>query len=274
MTLAGIFITRRKQVIAVVAFSLAAILGHLIVGADREQIDVVSWLSALTFAVIAAAGALVFQRLRDRLTTSIDEAERNADARQQFLSNMSHEIRTPLSGVVGLMEILATEPGVGTRFKVALPLPRTTTAPPAAQAAPRVEDSPALRVLVAEDERINALVVERHLKELGHSVTHVWDGYAAVAEYRNGSHDIVLMDAQMPKMDGTEATRLIREHEKSAGGVKQRIPILALTAYATQADHARIRAAEVDDILVKPVSRAELAEAIARHRSSARYRAS
>jgi len=112
-----------------------------------------------------------------------------------------------------------------------------------------------LRVLLAEDNAVNRLVVVRLLEKLGHTITIAHDGHEAVTAFAVHSFDIILMDVQMPQMDGFEATVAIREIEKTAGG---HMPIVAMTAHAMKGDRERCMANGMDDYIAKPIQRAEL----------------
>jgi CheY-like chemotaxis protein len=100
-----------------------------------------------------------------------------------------------------------------------------------------------LRILVAEDNPINQLVAVRLLEKHGHTVVVACNGREAVAAVQGGGIDLVLMDIQMPEMDGLEATAAIRAAEAGAG---RRLPILALTALAMVGDRERCLAAGMD----------------------------
>jgi two-component system, sensor histidine kinase len=112
-----------------------------------------------------------------------------------------------------------------------------------------------LRVLLAEDNRVNQLLVVRLLEARGHQVTVAGDGRAAVDEAERGNFDVILMDVQMPEMDGLEATRMLR-----ACGV--RAPIIAMTAHAMQGDRDRCLSAGMDAYISKPIQPQEVFEAI------------
>ena len=112
-----------------------------------------------------------------------------------------------------------------------------------------------LRVLLAEDNAVNQRVVVRLLEKFGHAVTVTGDGRQTLAALDAARFDVVLMDVQMPEMDGFEATRLIREREAGTG---HRQPVVAMTAHAMKGDRERCLAAGMDDYVSKPVQRAEL----------------
>ncbi len=117
-----------------------------------------------------------------------------------------------------------------------------------------------LRVLAAEDTRVNQLVLRVLLEQAGVEPTIVDDGAAALAAWREGPWDLILMDVQMPVMDGVAATRAIRAEEISAGA--PRTPILALTADATPYQLAEYVAAGMDSLVPKPIKVEELFTAI------------
>jgi PAS domain S-box-containing protein len=110
------------------------------------------------------------------------------------------------------------------------------------------------RILLAEDNFVNQKVALRMLERLAFRVDIVTDGRAALDAWRNGDFDLILMDCQMPTLDGYAATREIRMHE--AG--KRHIPIVALTAHAMKGDEEKCRAAGMDAYLTKPIDRAKL----------------
>jgi PAS domain S-box-containing protein len=118
-----------------------------------------------------------------------------------------------------------------------------------------------LRVLVAEDNEVNQLLAVSLLEKQGHTVVVAGNGREALAALEQGAFDLVLMDVQMPEMDGLEATALIRRREQQAGG---HLPIIAMTAHAMKGDRERCLQAGMDDYVSKPVQPRELHEAIAR----------
>jgi signal transduction histidine kinase/DNA-binding response OmpR family regulator len=119
----------------------------------------------------------------------------------------------------------------------------------------------ALRVLVAEDNRINQMVVVRMLEKAGHRVDVAGNGRLALGLLERGPYDLVLMDCQMPEMDGFEAARAIRAAEAGTG---RHLVIVALTANAMEGDRERCLAAGMDDYLAKPITQAALAAVLMR----------
>ncbi len=113
-----------------------------------------------------------------------------------------------------------------------------------------------LTTLVVEDEHINQQILQAILTKLGHRVTLAENGYAALDLLRTQHFDIVLMDVQMPEMDGLEATRIIRNSNDYLR--VQNIPIIALTAYAMAGDKDKCLAAGMNSYLAKPVDIKEL----------------
>jgi PAS domain S-box-containing protein len=123
-----------------------------------------------------------------------------------------------------------------------------------------LEPKAALRVLVAEDNVVNQRLASRLLEKRGHRVTMTANGQEAVEALARQEFDLVLMDLQMPKMDGFEATAAIREREALDG---THLPIIALTANAMKGDRERCLAAGMDGYLPKPIVAQELDELLA-----------
>ncbi|MEQ8345705.1 MAG: response regulator [Sneathiellaceae bacterium] len=134
-----------------------------------------------------------------------------------------------------------------------------------------VTDSlPGLRILLAEDNRINRLLAETLLTRAGHRVTNVADGAAAVMAAAGGEYDLVLMDLHMPRMDGVEAASQIRELPPPANAVT----IMALTADTAEAEKQRCLDAGMDDFLEKPIDEEILHRKIAQLRELGRIHVS
>lgn len=152
--------------------------------------------------------------------------------------------------------------GVGSEFEVRLPLEAAPSlpAPSPLPSSSTVAIPPGLRVLLVEDNAVNRMVMEATLARLECSVVAAEDGVAAVECVAREEFDVVLMDCQMPVMDGYEATRRIR----ASGLPSRNVRIVALTANALEGDRERCLAAGMDDYLSKPVMRGALLEALER----------
>ena len=118
-----------------------------------------------------------------------------------------------------------------------------------------------LRVLLAEDNQVNQLVASRILEKLGHQVTVVSSGRQAVSAAQAGKFDVIVMDVQMPEMDGLEATAEIRRWERTTG---KHVPIIAMTAHAMKGDRERCLEAGMDGYTSKPIRIKELEQAISK----------
>jgi signal transduction histidine kinase/CheY-like chemotaxis protein/ligand-binding sensor domain-containing protein len=118
-----------------------------------------------------------------------------------------------------------------------------------------------LRILMAEDNPVNQRLALRLLKKMGHQVTVTQTGKEALDALRSEKFDLVLMDVQMPEMDGFEATREIRKNEQDR---QEHLPVIAMTAHAMNGDHERCLKAGMDDYLAKPINREELRQVIER----------
>jgi len=117
-----------------------------------------------------------------------------------------------------------------------------------------------LHILVAEDNALNQLLAKRTLEKAGHSVVVANNGEEAVTALGRETFDLVLMDVQMPVMDGFQATAKIRQREQTTG---QHQPIVAMTAHALKGDRERCLEAGMDGYVAKPLRNSELFSAIA-----------
>jgi CheY-like chemotaxis protein/HPt (histidine-containing phosphotransfer) domain-containing protein len=124
-----------------------------------------------------------------------------------------------------------------------------------AAAAARARAPRKAKILLAEDHDINRELVREFLKMDGYACECAHNGREALRAFRERAFDLVLMDCQMPEMDGYEATRAIRRHEqrRRAGNGSRRVPIVALTAHATAEERERCLSAGMDDYLSKPL---------------------
>ncbi|MES1147753.1 MAG: response regulator, partial [Bradyrhizobium guangdongense] len=178
---------------------------------------------------------------------------------------ISRRIIEQMGGTIGV----TSKPGEGSTFRFTLVLPWSQTLV-SERAAERSEadelktqiaalDRP-LRVLVAEDDTVNRMVVSKMLGEFDVDLRVVTDGVEAVQAAADGDYDVVLMDVRMPDMDGHAATRVIR----AQGGRFAALPIIALTANAFPEDVKICRAAGMSDFLAKPLRKPALVAALLR----------
>jgi signal transduction histidine kinase/FixJ family two-component response regulator len=166
----------------------------------------------------------------------------------------------------GTVRVKST-PGRGSVFTVRLLLPECSKAPerPSTVAPIPLEKLAAVRgktVLLVEDNAVNAFISAASLESMGVKAVHAVNGSEAVHLYRQRKFDAVLMDCQMPVMDGFTATRLIRDYEARTGG--PRTPVIALTANALSGDREQCLRQGMDDYLSKPIELRELGALLAR----------
>ncbi|PTY08715.1 hypothetical protein DB347_03840 [Opitutaceae bacterium EW11] len=173
---------------------------------------------------------------------------------------ISRQIVELMGGKIGMVP----KEGHGSVFWFTLSLPVAATPNrtrhPLAQAKPEGQREllKGLRVLVAEDNAVNQRLVEAQLSRIGCKLRCVGNGLQAIDALREGEYDVVLMDCQMPELDGYEATRRIRESGRT------QIPIIAMTAHAMIGDREKCLEAGMDDYLAKPVRLPDLEAALIR----------
>jgi signal transduction histidine kinase/CheY-like chemotaxis protein len=202
----------------------------------------------------------------DRLFESFTQAD-SSTTRRHGGTGLGLAISRDLCRAMGGVIFVETPAEGGSRFVVDLPLARSpveAATPEAAPAAtvPSLAEAGPLRVLAAEDNAVNQLVLRTLLEQIGLEPTIVGSGTQAVEAWEAGDFDLILMDIQMPDMDGPEATRRIRAREAASG--RPRIPILALTADVMSHQLETYAAAGMDGFVAKPIAVSELYAAIGR----------
>jgi signal transduction histidine kinase/CheY-like chemotaxis protein/integral membrane sensor domain MASE1 len=208
----------------------------------------------------------------------------NSTTRQYGGTGLGLSISSRLVALMGGNLWVESKPGHGSTFHFKVPfglqkpsalrpvpigleMPRELSVVIADQSGPAItghavaDDARHFKILVAEDNLVNQKVATRFLEKKGHTVVLAESGKKALAAWREQPFDLILMDVQMPDMDGFEATAAIREEEKS--GAKH-VPIIAMTAHAMVGDRDRCLAAGMDDYISKPVNANDLFAAINR----------
>jgi len=172
-----------------------------------------------------------------------------------------------LTELMGGRITVQSKPGQGSSFTVRLPLEKLAAPVRKAPAAPEPAPEPAveepqraLRVLAAEDNSVNQLVLKTLLNQIGVEPVMVDDGGAAVDAWARESWDLILMDVEMPVMNGPTAAAEIRRREKAEG--RRRTPIFALTANAMEGQIAQYLAAGMDGHVAKPIAASRLFAAL------------
>ena len=203
-------------------------------------------------------GPAVAEALRSRptkpaiiLATSSAKA---LDAARMHALNIRHWVTKPVSTPVLLEALMGCLGSAGSASSMP-----TSPEPHRGGGLERLRGSRSLQVLLTEDNPVNQAVASRLLEKLGHRVTVANNGKEGFEAWARGDFDVVLMDVQMPVMDGIDATKAIRRAEELRG---TRVPIIALTAHAMTSDRDRCLAAGMDRYLSKPIRFDALAEAL------------
>jgi signal transduction histidine kinase/ActR/RegA family two-component response regulator len=224
---------------------------------------------AIAFTVSRIGGAIVFRvddtgvgiepESLDRLFDSFFQADASNTRRYAGAGlglTICHELMVLMGGEI----VAESAPGEGSTFTVTLPLARVADVQPMPLAIVpqpmQAVDPGVLRVLAAEDNDVNQLVLKTLLSQAGINPTLVADGAMALDAWEREPWDIILMDIQMPRMDGVQATREIRRREVETG--RPRTPILAVTANAMVHQVAAYEAAGMDGVVSKPIELARL----------------
>ncbi len=214
---------------------------------------------SLHLAVIDTGIGIPEERLKDIFEPFIQVE--TPYTRRQGGTGLGLSIVRRLVGFMGGSLSICSEPGHGSEIHVTLPLSRAQEGGRERVQTPLRDPGP-LRVLLVEDERVNRLAARRLLERLGHSVTEAQDGLTALERLADGRFDVVLMDIQMPGMDGLAATRILREDPVLQR--RGRVPVVALTAHVLAEDREQALAAGMDGYLAKPLELEDLRRELAR----------
>ncbi len=217
---------------------------------------------ALLAFSVCDTGIGIAEDQQQRIFEAFTQAD-SSSTRRYGGTGLGLAISARLASLMGGGITVESRPGQGSRFTLVVPFARALSQPEA-PAQPAAVEGPVrpLSVLLAEDNEVNQRLVARALERRGHQVTVARNGLEALAALERNAFDLVLMDVQMPEMDGLEATRILRRR-----GVG--IPVLALTAHALQSDHERCLQAGMDGYLSKPVAIATLVRTV--EQTAARY---
>ena len=219
--------------------------------------------SALVQFEVVDTGIGIAQEALSKLFAAFEQAD-NSTTRKYGGTGLGLAITQKLAQLMGGDAGAQSTLGSGSTFWIRIRLGKISSAS-ALQTIESTEDAELVlkrdfsgrRILLAEDEPINREIAEMMLSELGLIVDFAEDGIAAVDRVRRNTYDLILMDMQMPRMDGLDATREIRKLSAGAS-----IPILAMTANAFAEDRARCFAAGMNDFITKPVRPKDLFSAI------------
>jgi CheY-like chemotaxis protein/HPt (histidine-containing phosphotransfer) domain-containing protein len=180
-----------------------------------------------------------------------------------MLSSMAQRLETPMMRVVGIDECLTKPVKQSALFDaIARSLSGAVAEPAPDPSIPAAKIRDDVRILIAEDNPVNQKVALRQLQKLGFAADAVANGVEAIEAVSRGAYSLVLMDVQMPEMDGITAARELR-----SSGVT--LPIVALTANALSGDREKCLEAGMDDYLSKPIVESELARVLRRHLAAA-----
>ncbi len=206
--------------------------------------------------IVSDTGIGIAPDKQGRVFNSFEQAD-SSTTRRFGGTGLGLAIVKKLTELMGGSITLKSVEGVGTQFIVTLPIPWNESEKPSPQHTPvQTRSTQNLRILLAEDNRVNALVAKGFCEKLGHAVDVAENGLVAVEKARDNDYDLILMDNHMPEMNGVEATRFIREKL----GVKTLL--FAYTADVFREAHDHFIAAGADHVLTKPLQRESFADAL------------
>jgi signal transduction histidine kinase/ActR/RegA family two-component response regulator len=209
---------------------------------------------------VADTGIGIAPEAQQRIFRPFEQAD-GSTSRRYGGTGLGLAIVSQLVRQMGGEAALESEPGRGSTFSFEIDLPAadgaSETAPAARTASAGARQG--LRVLLVDDNPVNLRLAARLLEREGHHPATAADGQQALAALAAEPYDVVLMDVQMPVMDGLEATQELRRREAGSG---RRVPVIALTAHAFPEDRTRCLAAGMDGYLAKPVAREQLLAAL------------
>jgi signal transduction histidine kinase/CheY-like chemotaxis protein len=238
---------------------MANLVSNAVKFTERGRIDVtVNGDGDEVSFTVSDTGIGITPEARRRLFDKFSQADEST-TRRYGGTGLGLAICRELVEMMGGAIAVDSTPRVGSRFAFSLRMPAADSGA-ASEPAPANLPAKRLNVLAAEDNRVNQIVLRTLLDQIGLDVTMVDNGAEAVATWRHGGWDLILMDMQMPVLDGCSAAEMIREIEQAEG--RPRTPIIALTANAMSHQAAEYLASGMDGVVAKPIEAAKLIEAL------------
>ncbi|HCE2219575.1 TPA: response regulator [Vibrio parahaemolyticus] len=224
--------------------------GHVLIRTELNSED------KQLLIIVSDTGIGIAPDKQGRVFNSFEQAD-SSTTRRFGGTGLGLAIVKKLTELMGGSITLKSVEGVGTQFIVTLPIPWNESEKPSPQHTPvQTRITQNLRILLAEDNRVNALVAKGFCEKLGHAVDVAENGLVAVEKARDNDYDLILMDNHMPEMNGVEATRFIREK------LRVKTLLFAYTADVFREAHDHFIAAGADHVLTKPLQRESFADAL------------